>query len=258
MARAQWDPGVYLSFGDHRLRPAIELLARVPTIPVRSLVDLGCGPGNVTAALLGRWPDAAYQGIDTSVEMLDRARAAHPSLDWVVDDAATWAPSTPPDLIFSNATLHWLDDHDTLYPRLLDGVAPGGVLAVQVPDNFSQPTHTCISQAVAAGNWSVDLASLIRPRPVHEAHWYHQLLDARCSSLDVWTTTYLQRLTGDDPVVSWVSGSALRPFLTALPPAEAQQFVAVYRELVSGHYPPSPDGEVLLPFTRLFLVARRH
>lgn len=257
MARAQWDPGVYLSFQDHRLRPAIELMARVPPIPVRSLVDLGCGPGNVADALLGRWPQATYVGIDISVEMLDRARDAHPSLDWRLDDAATWAPSTQPDLIFSNATLHWLDDHETLYPRLLGCLGPGGVLAVQVPDNFSQPTHTCIGEAVASGDWSVDLASLVRPQPVHEARWYHQLLDAECVSLDVWTTTYLQRLTGRDPVVSWVSGSALRPFLTALAPAEAEQFVAVYRNLVSDHYPPGPDGEVVLPFTRLFLVAQR-
>ncbi len=251
----RWDPELYLQFAAQRARPALELLARIHAEDVAAIVDLGCGPGNITPSLLARWPGATYIGVDRSAEMLERAAATHPELTWVRADAATWAPDHPVDLIYSNATMHWVDDHAAVFPALVGALAPGGSLAVQMPANFSAPTHTSIADVVRSRRWSVDLEPLLRIRPVHEPTWYHDLLAPLAESIDIWTTTYLHRLDGDDPVTRWASGSALRPFLAALADAERDEFVTAYREAAAPHYPRRPDGHTLLPFTRLFIVA---
>ncbi len=250
-----WDPAAYLSFEDHRLRPALELIARVPQAEISSMVDLGCGTGNVAAPLLSRWPNATYTGVDSSPEMLGRARDERPELSWVESDMESWSPDSQVDLVYSNAALHWLDRHEVLFPRLLDHVSEGGALAVQMPNNFDQPTHTCIAEAVASQDWSADLNTLLRSQPVHDPTWYYDVLAPLSSNVDIWSTTYLQPLSGPDPIVTWTSGSVLRPILSALPEVEQKQFLSRYRRALDGHYAMQSDGKTVLAFTRLFIVA---
>lgn len=256
MTDVRWDPAQYLRWGDHRFRPALDLIQRVPLDRPARIVDLGCGTGNVTAALRRRWPDAAVTGVDGSPEMLARARASDPAVDWQQADIARWVPPVPVDLLFSNAALHWLDDHETLFPRLVSQVAKGGVLAVQMPRNFAEPSHTSIEETVREGPWRERLQKLLRPEPCKPPEFYWDLLAPRVASLDVWETVYLQALTGDNPVADFVKGSWLRPFLDALPDGEREQFEAAYRARVARAYPARADGVTLFPFRRLFIVAR--
>lgn len=251
----EWDPAVYLHFGAPRLRPALDLLAHIPTRAPEVVVDAGCGPGNVTPYLVARWPEAEHIGVDRSPQMLAEARADHPDLTWVEADLATWRPSQSPDVVFSNAALHWLDDHRVLFPGLVAALAPGGALAVQMPHNHHAPTHTLISEVVEEGPWADILRPLERRFPVADPDWYHALLRPLVAHLDIWETTYLHELTGDDPVARWTRGSVLRPLLAALGPDHREVFFRTYADRVAQAYPPGDDGVTVLPFTRLFIVA---
>jgi trans-aconitate 2-methyltransferase len=251
-----WDPGQYLRWSDHRLRPALDLIQRVPLSRPAHIVDLGCGTGNVTAVLRRAWPEARVTGVDASAAMLERARASDPGVDWQQAGIDAWAPAAPVDLLFSNATLHWLDGHTGLFPRLLGFVAPGGVLAVQMPRNFSEPSHTSITEVAREGGWRDRLAPLIRLEPCKPPAFYWDLLASHVASLDVWETVYQQALTGDNPVADFVKGSWLKPFLDALDGPERAAFEAAYRARVARAYPARPDGTTLFPFRRLFIVAR--
>ncbi|GAA3721462.1 trans-aconitate 2-methyltransferase [Streptomyces tremellae] len=270
--KPSWDPAQYLRHADHRARPFLDLLARVQDPPAPDgelhVADIGCGPGNVTALLADRWPAARVTGFDTSQPMLDRARAAYEgptpgggSLEFREADAATWAPDRPYGLIVSNAALQWVPDHVTSFPAWLDGLAPGGTFAFQVPGNFTAPSHTILAELCASPRWRSRLEGRLRFAPVLEPEEYLTvLLDLGCEA-DVWETTYLQVLTGEDPVLDWVKGTALRPVLTELGScgddgAAAAAFTDEYRAALRKAYPPTPHGTVF-PFRRLFAVARR-
>jgi trans-aconitate 2-methyltransferase len=227
----------------------------VPLAAPARIADLGCGPGNVTAILRTRWPGASVTGVDASSPMLERARAAAPDIDWQLADLGRWAPGEPVDLLFSNAALHWLDDHASLFPRLVSLVAPGGALAVQMPRNFSEPSHTSIYETAREGPWRTRLEPLIRPEPTRSPEYYWDLLASRVRSLDVWETVYQQALDGDNPVADFVRGSWLGPFLEALAPGERAVFEQSYRDRVRRAYPRRADGRTLFPFRRLFIVA---
>ena len=253
----QWDPQQYLTFSDHRLRPAIDLLGRVPLSEPGRIYDLGCGAGNVSTLLRRRWPGADITGIDSSPQMLDKARDAEPSVAFELADLSDWTPPQAPELIYSNAALHWLPDHEVLFPRLFAALPSGGVLAVQMPRNFGAPSHTNIEATINDGPWRDHLAPLWRPAPVAEPRVYHRLLAADSASLDIFEVEYLQRLTGDDPVKEWTKGTWLKPFLEALPEAESALFEEAYAERVRRAYPREADGGTLFPFRRLFIVAVR-
>ena len=253
---ATWDPAQYLKWSDHRLRPAVDLLQRVPLTSPARVVDLGCGTGNVTALLRARWPQARVTGIDGSPAMLERARASDAGVEWQKADVATWTPPAPVDVLFSNATLHWLDDHAELFPRLLTGVAPGGALAVQIPRNFSEPSHTSIHELAREPRWRERLEKLVRPEPTKPPEFYWDVLARRVRTLDVWETVYAQALSGDNPVADFVKGSWLKQFLDALDAADRPVFEAAYRARVARAYPPRADGTTLFPFRRLFIVAQ--
>ena len=251
-----WDPAQYLKFADHRLRPAVDLLNRIEARDPRQVYDLGAGAGNVTALLKGRWPRAQVTGVENSREMLARAAAAHPEVAWERADLADWRPPAPADVIFSNAALHWLGDHERLFPKLLGHLAPGGVLAVQMPRNFGAPSHTAIAEAARSGPWRERLEPLLHPAPVAEPARYFEILARQAAELDIWETEYLHVLEGPSPVKEWLKGSALMPLLEALEEPERGRFEAGYAELVDAAYPRAADGRTLFPFRRLFLVAR--
>jgi trans-aconitate 2-methyltransferase len=251
-----WDPAQYLKFADHRLRPAIELLNRIDMEAPAEVYDLGAGAGNATRLLKARWPLARITGVDASEAMLARATAEAPEIVWQRADLATWRPPRPADVIYSNAALHWLPDHDRLFPALLSALAPGGVLAVQMPRNFSAPSHTAIAEAARSGPWRPKIEPLLRPPPVAEPAFYFDLLAPRAAAVEIWETEYLHVLEGDDPVKEWTKGTWLGPLLDALDEPERSRFEARYAELVARAYPRRPDGRTLFPFRRLFIVAK--
>lgn len=252
-----WSPAQYLRFGSERTRPALDLLARVASESPRSVYDLGCGPGNVTVLLKSRWAAARVIGVDSSPAMLEKARAVDAEIEWLEADLNDWAPEEPADVVFSNAALHWVDHHETLFPRLAGFLAPGGVLAVQMPYSFAAPSHMCIVETVRSGPWRERLEPHLPAWPVLGPPHYYRVLRSVTASLDLWETTYLHVLDGEDPVVEWFKGSALRPFLDRLEAPEAELFLAEYRRCIRAAYPREKDGKTLLPFRRLFLVAQR-
>lgn len=252
-----WDPSQYLRFGDERLRPALDLLGRIDVASPALVVDLGCGPGNVTPLLGARWPHATLLGVDISPDMLAQARASVPGVAFVAADIATWQPEQAPDVIYSNAALQWLDGHDALLPRLLGLLAPGGVLAVQMPLMDDAPFRTLIQTVAANGPWAADLADVV-PLPrllAPQAYW--DLLRPLAASLEMWESVYHHALAGEDAVMQWASGTSLRPYLDALPENQRAAFRQAYAETIRPFYPRRDDGTTLLPFRRLFLVARR-
>jgi trans-aconitate 2-methyltransferase len=251
-----WNPQTYLAFADERTRPAAELLARVPDVAPARVIDLGCGPGNSTALLRSRWPDAKIEGLDSSPDMLAQAAKAGVAADWIEGDVATWSASAPYDVIFSNATFQWLGDHQALLPRLMGFVETGGSFAFQVPHNMDAPSHALMRETAASGPWSRKLAN-VREVSVLPAAEYYAILAPHAASVDIWETEYLHVLHGEDAVYHWVSGTGLRPFVQALDGAEREAFIAAYKIRLATAYPIRADGTTLFPFKRLFAVARR-
>ncbi|MBF0166438.1 MAG: methyltransferase domain-containing protein [Alphaproteobacteria bacterium] len=252
-----WDPKQYLKFSDLRLRPALDLLARIPLDSPRRIYDLGCGAGNVTRQLAQRWPEAKITGVDSSVEMLAEAKKNLPGAEWMKADLATWRPPSPGDLIFSNALFHWIKGHREIFPRLMSDLAPGGVLAVQMPRNQGEASHTTILKVANDGPWRELLAPLGDLFEMHAPEAYHDLLRSLAGHLDIWESIYQQALTGDDPVLEWIKGTALRPYLAALAdqPDLKEGFLAELGTRLRLAYPKRSDGVTLLPFRRLFIVA---
>jgi trans-aconitate 2-methyltransferase len=249
-----WDPAAYLTFADHRARPFHDLLARVAHRAPRRVVDLGCGPGNLTALLAARWPSAVVEGLDSSAEMVAAARAA--GVDAHRVDVATWAPRPDTDVVITNAVLHWVPQHRELLRRWLAALASGAELAMQVPGNFGAPSHTLTGE-LARGH-GVDLPG---GSPVVEPGEYAALLAATGAGVDVWETTYLHRLEGPDPVLGWIASTALRPVRDALDArdptgAAYAAFRADLAPRLRAAYPADPDGSTWFPFRRIFAVAR--
>jgi trans-aconitate 2-methyltransferase len=252
-----WNPLEYLKFAGYRLRPALDLLAPISLDSPRAVYDLGCGPGNITRLLKERWPGAAVTGVDSPSEMLVRASQEAPDVTLLLADIGQWSPPAPADLLFSNATMHWLDDHQRLLPRLVAQLAPGGVLAVQMPCNRDAPCHLLIDAAASDGPWRLRL-SQVRPifRSVESAEAYYRIFAPLARRVDIWETEYLHVLEGDNPVLEWTKGTALRPYLDVLNEPDRGAFLATYATRVSAAYPKQPDGHTLLPFNRIFLIAQ--
>lgn len=257
----RWNPVQYLKFSDHRLRPALELLARVPLGDARIIYDLGCGTGEVTRLIAERWLDAKVYGLDSSREMLEKAGAAGRNVEWLEADVSTWTPDKAPDLIYSNATLHWVENHRALFPRLAGFLNGGGCLAVQMPLSFDAPSHRLMRETLADGGeggrplGSPELRAAVARRWVEDAGAYYDLLADRVRRLDIWTTEYLQVLDGEDPVLEWVKATGLRPVLNGLEHPERERFLDLYRRRLRNAYPQKPNGKTLYPFPRLFIVA---
>jgi trans-aconitate 2-methyltransferase len=257
---AVWNDAQYLKFGDERTRVASELLTRVPLAKPERVVDLGCGPGNSTALLRERWPEAQLSGVDNSPQMLERARRDFPAqdpsaIDWILGDAATYAPAAPVDLLFANAVFHWLPDHATLFPSLIEKVRKGGVLAVQMPQNFQEPSHRLMREVrdrLLPGRKPVTALT-----PVASAAFYYGLLAPHATAVDIWRTTYEHVMPDAGAIVEWVKGTGLRPYLDDLAEEERAGYLAAYRDAIDLAYPPQIDGKRLFSFPRLFIVAVR-
>jgi trans-aconitate 2-methyltransferase len=249
-----WNPDTYLQFAGPRTRPAAELLARVESQKPARVIDLGCGPGNSTALLAARWPGARLEGLDSSEAMLAEARASGVVADWVLADLASWQPDAGYDVIYSNATLQWLPDHDRLLPRLMSFVSQSGVLAFQVPMSLEAPSHALMRAVASDPRWKAKLEAV---REIHgsTAEGTYEILKPHAATLDIWTTEYLQVLEGEDAVYRWVSGTGLRPFVQALDGEDQAGFIAAYKARLNEAYPRRADGTTLFPFQRLFVVA---
>ena len=251
-----WDPSLYLKFGGERTRAAADLLARVALETPAFAVDIGCGPGNSTALLRARFPDADILGVDSSADMLTEAKANGPAARWRQDNFETWTAETPPNLIYANAALQWADDPVATALRLYSQLAPGGVLALQVPQNFDQPSHTMVRESVENGPWRAKLASARQYNPGFARPLdYARALMPLGAALDIWSAEYLHILEGADPVFRWMSGTGLRPFTQALEGEERAAFEADARARLARAYPAEPDGRTFFPFRRLFVIA---
>ncbi|MQA93442.1 MAG: trans-aconitate 2-methyltransferase [Streptosporangiales bacterium] len=259
MSRDLWDPKQYARYGDERSRPFFDLLGQVAAADPKHVTDLGCGSGALTATLLERWPDAIIEGVDGSPSMIEEARPHEVPgrLTFRVGDVRGWRAEVPQDVIVSNAVLHWVPDHVDRFPRLVDALTPGGWLAFQVPGNFEAPSHELIREQCATPRWSELVGGLALERPVRDPAGYLDALAGLGCRVDAWETTYLHVLQGEDPVVEWVKGTALRPVLDRLTdPALREEFLTEYATRLREPYPPRPYGTVL-PFRRIFVVARK-
>jgi trans-aconitate 2-methyltransferase len=251
-----WSPSLYLQFGDERTRPARDLLAQVPLPSARLIVDVGCGPGNSTRLLADRFRDARVIGLDSSAAMLAEARSALPHLEFIQADASAWLPDPDTDLVFANAIYQWIPDHLVRLPRLVDALRPGAVLAVQMPDNLSEPTHRLMQDVARNPRWMDRLVDAARA-PLPPARVYYDALKRVARHVDIWHIVYNHVLAGADAIVDWVRGTGLRPFLDPLTLEERSEFLSAYRQLIADAYPPTVDGHVLLRFPRLFILAVR-
>ncbi|HEX3603077.1 MAG TPA: trans-aconitate 2-methyltransferase [Steroidobacteraceae bacterium] len=254
-----WSAKQYVAFEEERTRPVRDLLGALPPIDAHVVIDVGCGPGNSTEVLAARYPQARISGTDSSADMIAAARRRLPQIHFQVQDLQDWHDAGPFDVILANAVLQWVPHHEALLPALVEKLAPGGALAVQMPDNLEEPAHRLMREIAATGPWAAKLAQSAEARaPPAGAAWYHELLRPLCAKVDLWRTTYHHSLPGGAAaVVEWFKGSGLRPFLEPLDAAERDAYLARYTAAIACAYPPVADGSVLLPFPRVFLAAIR-
>lgn len=252
-----WSAAQYLKFEDERTRAARDLLAQVPAeLTAGTVYDLGCGPGNSTELLVERFPGRGVRGVDNAADMLKAARQRLPGIDFVECDLAKWMPHEPAALLFANAVFQWLPDHVALLARLMDGLRPGGVLAVQMPDNLSEPSHLSMEESALAGSWRGAFAEgTPRRAPLPSPAAYFDALVPKAARVDVWHTVYNHPMADAAAIVEWVKGTGLRPYLDRVPAEERAGFLTDYESSIAAAYPPMADGRRLLRFPRLFIVA---
>jgi trans-aconitate 2-methyltransferase len=253
-----WSASQYLKFEDERTRPARDLLAQVPLASARTVYDLGCGPGNSTELLIARYPDAEVTGVDSSPDMLRQARERLPQCRFIEADLTLWSPPSDADILYSNATFQWVPDHLSVLKRLLAGLKPGAVLAVQMPDNTSEPSHVWMREIAKEPAWTGLIAqSALERDDLPSPAAYYDALKPLCARLDIWHTHYQHTLAGPEAVTEWFKSTALRPFIDPLTPQQREAFLQAYTARIAAAYPARHDGKVLLRFPRLFIVACR-
>ncbi len=253
-----WSAAQYLKFENERTRPVRDLVARIPLAHVESAADIGCGPGNSTEVLRERYPSARIIGLNSSPDMIQAARKRLPDATFEVADIRQWRPKEPLDVILANAVFQWIPKHETLFPALIARLKPGGALAAQMPDNLEEPSHRLMGEVASDGPWASKLKDAAAARTErHLADWYFRLTRPHAPHVDIWRTTYFHPLAGARAIVEWLKGTGLRPFLDPLEESERQDFLALYEGRIANAYPAEPDGTVLLPFPRLFVVAAR-
>lgn len=256
MRTQTWSPAQYLKFETERTRPARDLLAQIAVSDPGRVVDVGCGPGNSTALLAGRWPDAEIVGFDTSETMLAESRSRLPSARFEYGDAATWLPQPGTGVVFANAVYQWIDGHIGHFARIVEALESGAVLAVQMPDNLMQPMHVISREVAARPRFAAVLTGVARD-PLPPVAAYYDVLSARARRVDIWHTIYQHVMPDVGAIVEWVKGTGLGPFLQRLDAGEQAAFLEQYAAEVEAAYRPAADGRVLMAFPRLFLIAER-
>lgn len=252
-----WNPETYLKYSGIRFRPALDLIEHVPLERCESIFDLGCGTGHLAQILQERWPAARVSGVDSSPEMLSHARSEFPKLDFVQADVRSWRADTSPDLLFSNATFQWVPGHEQLFPSLLAQARPGGVLAIQMPRHIDDPSHLLMLETALDPRWRSRLELHTHRLVVHTPEDYWRWLSPHSSRVDIWETIYQHELDGENPVVEFFRGSQLRPYVQALPEAEAKEFVDAYAKKAARAYPQQANGKTLFSMRRIFIIAER-
>lgn len=251
-----WNPQLYRQFESERTRPARELLARIPLDEVHTATDLGCGPGNSTELLAQKWPHAHITGIDSSEAMLMQARERLPDCEFQLADIRRWQATQPQQVIYANASLQWLTDHPVLLPHLVSQLAGGGVLAIQMPDNLDEPSHRVMRETAALARWQpcIPAETAERKRLLSADRYYDLLSDAGCQ-VDIWRTTYYHPMADAQAIITWLRATGLRPYLASLDEKQQSDFLHEYHQALTSAYPARSDGQVLLAFPRLFMVA---
>ena len=253
-----WNSTQYLKFDRERTQPARDLAARIAIDTPARVIDLGCGPGNSTAVLAERWPNAQLTGLDSSSAMLAAAREKFPQTQWLENDITAWRTEPAFDVVFSNAALQWVPNHRREFPRLLSQVAPGGALAVQMPADVNAPAHRVVRELAATPAWRAFFPTLPREWHVHAPEFYYDLVAPHAPRVEMWITEYLHVLDGIDGVIEWYRGTGLRPWLDALPDeAVRTQFLGAYRARLVPYFSERADSRILFPFRRLFMIAYR-
>jgi trans-aconitate 2-methyltransferase len=253
-----WSAEQYSKFENERNRPVLDLLAHIPTNEVKTAADIGCGPGNSTELLRDKYPLAQITGMDSSIDMIDAARKRLPDIQFELADISTWVARGPFDIILANAALQWVPDHAKLFPALISKLSDGGTLAVQMPDNFDEPSHRLMRETAIGGPWKDKLTTATKRVARETADWYYQELRSKVSKLDIWRTTYYHSLAGGvNAIIEWFKGTGLQPYLNPLNNNEQVEFIKKYKEALVKTYKVYADGMVLLPFPRLFIIAAR-
>jgi trans-aconitate 2-methyltransferase len=251
-----WDPSKYLRFSDERTRPAVDLASRIAFDAPRTVIDLGCGPGNSTQVLRQRWPSARVCGLDSSPEMIASAKQSYPDQEWILAGIADWSAGAPYDVVFSNAALQWVRDHVALTRHLFAQVAPGGALAFQIPSSAYSPVRSFIHEIAQDEAWVSRMDGALAALTMEEPPVYYDALSPRANSVDIWETEYYHVTESPSAIVEWISSTGLRPYLEALDSdREKQRFVAMLTERVTEAYATRSDGRVLFPFRRTFVIA---
>ncbi|MGI0116439.1 methyltransferase domain-containing protein [Zooshikella sp. RANM57] len=253
-----WSPDCYLQFANERLKPIQDLIHRISYERPKRVVDLGCGPGNSTAELRNRWPYAEIMGIDQSSEMLNKARQSGLQANWLKADISHWQALDSVDVLFANAVLHWLPNHEVLFPRLIDQLTTSGILAVQMPANFDTPLYQLVDELVSSAYWHKRFKSFEKAITFEKTAFYYDVLAPLCSSIDLWETCYCHVMENHQAILNWFRGTGLRPYLTALDNNDWQQ--EFEQQILMGYqqaYPKQENGYILFPFRRLFIVAQR-
>lgn len=253
-----WNANLYLQFANERTQPSLDLIGRIKVADPTRIIDLGCGPGNSTAMLRQRWPHANLIGLDSSPEMIGSASQTYPTEQWVLADIATWKADTLFDLVFSNATLQWLPDHECLFPQLFAQVASGGALAVQLPAHEQSPLHQVTLDVADDPLWCDRMSAAQQALTRESPSFYYDVLEAIATHIDLWETEYYHQMESPQSILNWVRATGLRPFLAALETEEEKQrFEQLVLEDYTQAYPPQKDGRILFPFRRLFMIAYR-
>jgi trans-aconitate 2-methyltransferase len=253
-----WDPQQYLQFEHERTQPSIDLVARIPFEDPKTIIDIGCGPGNSTQILRKRWPRADIVGLDNSEKMIERARTDHPGQKWVIGDASSLETDRKYDIVFSNAAIHWIPDHHLLIPRLFQIVKQDGILAIQVPANYESPLYKIILNVAGSSKWCAFTSGCDELITYHKAEYYYNQLVSLTQDIAMWETTYYHILKSHQDLVAWYKSTAMKPILEKLPTDKnRKEFEQTVLAECKKYYSPQSDGRILYPFKRLFFTARK-